>query len=135
MVTVNESLTLPIRSEEDIVRVRSQVKAYAQQNKLSLLDQTKLITAASEIARNTLIYGLGGDCKFEILLDGYKVGIKLSFIDKGPGIENIELALKDGFTSGKGLGLGLGGSKRLVDEFNIISKPNKGTSIILVKWK
>lgn len=135
MITVKESVTLPIKSEEDIARIRSQVKIYAQQNRLSLIEQTKLITAASEIARNTLIYGLGGECRFEVLLDNSKAGIQLTFIDKGPGIPNIEQALKDGFTSGKGLGLGLGGSKRLVDEFSIQSAPNEGTCIRLAKWK
>src|SRR5687768_14700405 len=106
--------TLPIYSEADIVLVRKTVRAWTAELKFSVVDQTKLITAASEIARNTLIYGKGGTVRMEQLEDGTKTGIRLTFKDEGPGIDNLEQALVDGFTSGKGLGLGLSGSKRLV---------------------
>jgi len=101
---------------------------------LTLVDQTKLVTAASELARNTLIYGGGGEMQLESL-NGPRVGVRLTFIDQGPGIENLELALRDGFTTGTGLGLGLGGSKRLVNEFDIQSKPGEGTKVTVTRWK
>jgi serine/threonine-protein kinase RsbT len=101
---------------------------------LSLVDQTKLVTAASELARNTLIYGGGGTMQLE-WLNGPRLGVRLTFVDHGPGIANIDLALRDGFTTGTGLGLGLGGSKRLVNEFEIDSKPGKGTRVAVTRWK
>ena len=102
---------------------------------LSLVDQTKLVTAASELARNTIKYGGGGEVHLDSLVDGVRQGIGLLFVDAGPGIPDIETALRDGFTTGGGLGLGLGGSKRLADEFDIESRPGEGTAVLVVKWK
>lgn len=126
---------LPIRSGDDVVRVRQHVRNAAAANGLSLVDQTKLVTAASELARNTLIHGGGGVARVEVVKSANgRAGVKLAFADEGPGIANIELALKDGWTSGTGLGLGLSGSKRLVDEFELSSEPGAGTSVVVVKW-
>jgi serine/threonine-protein kinase RsbT len=126
---------LPIRSGDDVVRVRQQVRTAAAANGLSLVDQTKLVTAASELARNTLIYGGGGVARVEAVKSATgRSGVKLAFVDEGPGIPNIDLALKDGWTSGSGLGLGLSGSRRLVDEFELTSAPGAGTSVVVVKW-
>lgn len=124
-----------IAGSEDIVRVRQTVRAYAIEIGLSLVDQTKIVTAASEIARNTLDYGGGGEATVEIVDNGQRKGIRLVFADKGTGIEDITLAMKDGFTTGKGLGLGLSGAKRLVNEFDINSEFGKGTEVTLVRWK
>lgn len=126
---------LPIRSGDDVVRVRQQVRVRAVAAGLSLVDQTKLITAASELARNTLDYGGGGEATIELLSVPPRRGVRIVFEDKGPGIANIEQALKDGFTSGQGLGLGLGGAKRLVNDFSIVSKPGEGTRITIARWK
>jgi serine/threonine-protein kinase RsbT len=117
-----------------MVAVRRRVREVASQVGLSLVDQTKLVTAASELARNTLIYGGGGTMQLESL-NGPRVGIRLTFVDQGPGISNLELALRDGFTTGSGLGLGLGGSKRLVNEFEIQSKVGEGTKVVVTRWK
>ena len=117
-----------------MVAVRRRVREVAAKVGLSLVDQTKLVTAASELARNTLIYGGGGSMELESL-NGPRLGIRLTFVDNGPGIANIELALRDGFTTGSGLGLGLGGSKRLVNEFEIASPPGKGTRVAVTRWK
>src|SRR5580765_1318370 len=125
-MSVVHSETIPVVSEADMVAVRRRVREVAAKVGLSLVDQTKLVTAASELARNTLIYGGGGSMELESL-NGPRLGIRLTFVDNGPGIANIELALRDGFTTGSGLGLGLGGSKRLVNEFEIASTPGKGT--------
>ena len=126
---------LPIRSGDDVVRVRQQVRTKAAENGLSLVDQTKLVTAASELARNTLVYGGGGVARLEAVKSANgRAGVKLSFTDQGPGIPDLELALTDGWTSGGGLGLGLSGARRLVDEFELDSKPGIGTSIVVVKW-
>ncbi|NML30299.1 anti-sigma regulatory factor [Paraburkholderia antibiotica] len=127
--------TLPIRSDEQIVRLRRLVREKAVALGLSLIDQTKFVTAASELARNTLTYGRGGDACFYTMQRDGRVGLRLDFIDHGPGIADIQLALTDGFTSGKGLGLGLGGAKRLCDEFEIRSAPGEGTHISITKWK
>ncbi|HEY0936366.1 MAG TPA: anti-sigma regulatory factor [Trebonia sp.] len=126
---------LPIRSGDDVVRVRQQVRTVAAENGLSLVDQTKLVTAASELARNTLVYGGGGAARLEAVKspNGRK-GVRLQFTDEGPGIPDLELALTDGWTSGGGLGLGLSGARRLVDEFELNSKPGTGTSVTVVKW-
>jgi serine/threonine-protein kinase RsbT len=126
---------LVLRSSEDIVRMRSAVREQAIAQGFSLIDQTKLVTAASELARNTLDYGGGGECDVARLADGNKKGLRLVFTDQGPGIANIEQALKDGFTSGGGLGLGLGGAKRLSSEFDIRSEPGKGTRVMIARWK
>jgi serine/threonine-protein kinase RsbT len=133
-MSVVHSETIPVVSEADMVVVRRRVREVAAKVGLSLVDQTKLVTAASELARNTLIYGGGGSMELESL-NGPRLGIRLTFVDNGPGIANIELALRDGFTTGSGLGLGLGGSKRLVNEFEIASTPGKGTRVAVTRWK
>jgi serine/threonine-protein kinase RsbT len=125
---------VPIVSEPDVVTVRRRVREVSAQLGLSLVDQTKIITAASELARNTMIYGGGGSMQIQTL-NGPRLGLRLTFEDHGPGIPDIELALRDGFTTGSGLGLGLGGSKRLVNEFEIVSRPNEGTRISITRWK
>jgi serine/threonine-protein kinase RsbT len=126
---------LPIQSGDDVVRVRQQVRNAAAASKLSLVDQTKLVTAASELARNTLVFGGGGVARVErVTSPSGRTGVKLTFADEGPGIADIDLALTDGWTSGSGLGLGLSGTKRLVDEFELTSKPGAGTSVTVVKW-
>ena len=125
----------PLRTDEDVIRVRSQVRECAVELGLSLVDQTKLVTAASELARNMLRYGGGGEVHMAALTDANRRGCQLAFIDQGPGIEDIELALTDGYTSGGGLGLGLGGARRLVDEFEIDSRPGAGTRVTIRKWR
>jgi serine/threonine-protein kinase RsbT len=124
-----------IRSGEDIVLVRQAVRLWAIDLKFSLVDQTKIITAASEIARNTLDYGGGGTVRLEALNDNERRGLRLIFEDKGPGIEDVDRALKDGYTTGSGLGLGLGGAKRLVTEFEVVSRPGEGTRVTLTRWR
>jgi len=128
-------LTLPLRSDEDVVALRRHVRERAVAITLSLVDQTKLVTAASELARNTIKYGGGGEVHLDTLEDGFKRGIGLLFVDSGPGIADLDMALRDGYTTGGGLGLGLGGSKRLVDEFEIDSRTGEGTAVSVVKWK
>ncbi len=130
-----QRVTLPLRSDEDVVSLRKQVRERAVAIALSLVDQTKLVTAASELARNTIKYGGGGEVHLDSLADAGRKGIGLIFVDNGPGIADIEQALRDGFTSGGGLGLGLGGSRRLVDEFDIDSRTGEGTAVSVVKWK
>jgi serine/threonine-protein kinase RsbT len=124
-----------IRKSEDVVRVRQQTRLSAVAAGLSLVDQTKIITAASELARNTLDYGGGGEAIIEVRQDGGRSGIKLVFEDHGPGIPDVEQALRDGFTSGSGLGLGLGGARRLSNEFAIESKVGVGTKVTVTRWK
>lgn len=126
---------LPIKSSGDVVSVRQAVRAAAMEQGFSLVDQTKLVTAASELARNTLDYGGGGAVRVEVIVEGIRKGVRLNFKDQGPGIADIELAMRDGYTSGGGLGLGLGGAKRLVNEFHIDSAPGKGTSITITRWR
>jgi serine/threonine-protein kinase RsbT len=126
---------LEIRSSDDIVRVRQQTRILAIEVGLGLVDQTKIITAASELARNTLDYGGGGELRLECVEDGRRRGLRLTFVDNGPGIADIEQALKDGYTSGSGLGLGLGGARRLSNEFSIESKVGVGTKIAITRWK
>lgn len=125
----------PIRNSEDIVKIRQGVRTMALEIALSLVDQTKIITAASEIARNTLDYGGGGDAVIEIVSTGLRKGIRLTFSDQGPGIPDLAKAMTDGYTTGKGLGLGLSGSKRLVNEFDIDTTVGEGTRITLIRWK
>ncbi|HEX2828530.1 MAG TPA: anti-sigma regulatory factor [Burkholderiales bacterium] len=127
--------TLPIRTSEDIVRMRQAVRERAVSQGFSLVDQTKIVTAASELARNTLDYGGGGDVEVTVLANGSRSGLRLSFVDHGPGIADIATALRDGYTSGNGLGLGLGGAKRLSSEFAIDSKPGQGTRVTITRWK
>ncbi|BAN25844.1 anti-sigma regulatory factor [Caballeronia insecticola] len=134
-VTSSPPDTLPIRSDEQIVRLRQFVREKAVAQGLSLIDQTKFVTAASELARNTLIYGGGGDVHCYLIERNGRRGLKLEFVDNGPGIPDIQRALSDGFTSGSGLGLGLGGAKRLCDEFDIRSSPGEGTHVSIIKWK
>ena len=126
---------LPVRSEHDIVASRQKVRTLCQQLKFSLVDQTKLITAASELSRNTLVHGGGGRMRWELLEQGLKRGLRLHFEDEGAGIADLNLALTDGYTSGGGMGLGLPGSKRLVHEFEIVSAPGKGTRVSITRWK
>jgi serine/threonine-protein kinase RsbT len=132
-VPVRTEQVTPIVTEEDIVQVRSVVKLAAINAGFSLINQTKIVTAASELARNTLEYGGGGVMKVEILDEG-RVGVRIRFEDQGPGIENIDLAMRDGWTSGRGMGLGLSGSKRLMDDFELLSTPGKGTVVVITKW-
>lgn len=124
-----------VSSEGDIVLVRQMVRKWSIEISCSVVDQTKVVTAASELARNLLIYGGGGEVVLEQLQEGLRKGLRISFIDQGPGIPDVELALKDGFTSGKGMGLGLGGAKRLVNEFTLHTEVGKGTKIVITKWK
>ena len=124
-----------IRNSDDVILARRLVRDVAVVQGLTLVEQTKLITAASELARNTLVRGGGGEMVVEVLRDGGRRGVKVSFVDEGPGIPNVELAMRDGFSTGSGLGLGLSGSKRLVDEFAIESNPGKGTKVMIVRWK
>jgi serine/threonine-protein kinase RsbT len=126
---------IQIKQSDDVVRVRQLTRTFAVEIGLSLVDQTKIITASSELARNTLDYGGGGEVTVELLDQGARRGVRLTFEDKGPGIPDIEQALKDGFTSGKGMGLGLGGAKRLCNEFSIHSKPGEGTKVSIARWK
>jgi serine/threonine-protein kinase RsbT len=126
---------LEIRSSDDVVKIRQQTRVMAVAAGLSLVDQTKIITAASELARNTLDYGGGGEALMEVVEENARRGVRLVFEDQGPGIPDIEQALKDGFTSGSGLGLGLGGARRLSNEFAIESKPGIGTKITIARWK
>ena len=126
---------LEIRSSDDIVRVRQFVRQRAAHIGLGIVDQTKLVTAASELARNTLDYGQGGTMRIAEVNEGLRRGIRLVFEDQGPGIANIELALTDGYTTGKGLGLGLSGARRLSNEFDIKSEPGKGTRVMIARWK
>lgn len=126
---------MPIRSAQDLVLVRQAVRTWSAELKFSLVEQTKMVTAASELARNTLDYGKGGHVTLEILQEGLRKGLRLSFEDKGPGIPDIELALRDGYTSGGGMGLGLGGARRLVNDFDIVSKVGEGTRVTVTRWK
>ena len=127
--------TLEIRGTEDVVRVRQAVRTWSVKIGLGLVDQTKVVTAASEIARNTLDYGGGGSMSLEVVTNGSRQGIRLTFEDHGPGIADMDLALKDGYTTGDGLGLGLSGARRLSNEFDIWSRPGEGTRVTITKWK
>ncbi|RZL11967.1 MAG: anti-sigma regulatory factor [Rubrivivax sp.] len=127
--------TSALQSQEDVVRLRQQVRQFAAAQGLSLVEQTKLITAASELARNTVLYGGGGHAHLSLLQRNGRVGLRLLFEDQGPGIADLALALTDGYTTGGGLGLGLSGSRRLSDEFEIDSAPGRGTRVTIVKWK
>ena len=125
---------LEVTSDQDVVRVRQLVRTVAVSAKLSLVDQTKLVTAASELARNTLVYGGGGSVEVSRVDNGRRQGIRIVFTDQGPGIADLELAFTDGYTTGGGLGLGLSGARRLVDEFDIKTEVGQGTSISVIKW-
>ena len=124
-----------IRGTQDIVGVRQVVREWAISMGFSLVDQTKIVTAASELARNVVVYGGGGTVAIEALNDGNRRGLRLAFEDRGPGIPDVEAALRDGFTTGHGLGLGLGGAKRLCNEFEIASRPGEGTRVVITRWR
>jgi serine/threonine-protein kinase RsbT len=132
---VLSSETMQLLSSEDVVLVRQAVRKRAVNLGLGLVDQTKIVTASSELARNTIDYGGGGTVRLDLIQNDKKAGLRLVFEDQGPGIPDIELALKDGYTSGQGMGLGLGGAKRLSNEFEISSTPGEGTRISIVRWK
>ena len=132
---VTKSETLSVRSAAEVVGVRHLVRKYAVELGLSLVEQTKIVTAASELARNTIDYGGGGTLLVEALDDGIRKGLRLTFEDHGPGIPDVDLALRDGFTSGTGMGLGLGGAKRLSNEFYLHTVPGEGTRVTIVRWK
>jgi serine/threonine-protein kinase RsbT len=132
---VLRSETLPVRSDGDVVLARQAVRRWAVEAGFTLVDQTKIVTAASELARNTVIYGKGGAHLLELLQDGARRGLRLMFEDKGPGIPDVRLALQDGYTTGTGLGMGLGGAKRLVNEFDLVSKVGEGTRVTVTRWK
>ena len=134
-VRVERSDDLQLRSGEDVVRLRQAVRERAVSAGFSLVDQTKIVTAASEIGRNTVQYGGGGMARISVVLNGTRRGVRLEFIDEGPGIKDVQQALQDGFTTGGGLGLGLSGAKRLCDEFDVQSEVGKGTRVYLVRWK
>ena len=131
---LGRSQTQPIVSDQDVVRVRKLVRTVAVETKLSLVDQTKLVTAASELARNTLVYGGGGEARVSTVDNGRRKGVRISFADSGPGIGDLDLALTDGYTTGGGLGLGLSGARRLVDEFDIETAVGQGTRVTVTKW-
>lgn len=135
MTTVLASGELPLKNEHDIVHARQTVRRLAQEQKFSLVDQTKLVTAASELARNALTHGGGGTLKWELLDNDVRRGIRLAFSDQGPGIPSIELALTDGWSSGNGMGLGLTGARRLVNEFDLESTVGVGTRVTVTRWK
>jgi serine/threonine-protein kinase RsbT len=134
-MSVSKNEVLPIRVSDDVVLVRQAVRKWTIEQGFSLVDQTKMITAASELARNTLDYGGGGTVRLEALEERGRKGLRLTFEDQGPGIADLELALTDGYTTGKGLGMGLSGSKRLVNEFEIDSRPGEGTRVAITRWK
>ncbi len=135
MAPAERSGTLPLESEQHIVASRQMVRSLCQTLKLSLVDQTKMVTAASELSRNTLIHGGGGRMRWEWVESGARQGLRLHFEDEGPGIADIGLAMTDGYTTKKGMGLGLPGSKRLVNEFHIDTAPGQGTRVSITKWK
>jgi serine/threonine-protein kinase RsbT len=134
MATLRDEI-VPIRAPEDIVRVRQIVREWTIVQKFSLVEQTKMITAASELARNTLEHGGGGQVRLEALNDGTKLGLRLTFKDTGPGIADVEQAMKDGYSTYGGMGLGLSGSKRLVNDFSIASRPGEGTTVMIARWR
>jgi serine/threonine-protein kinase RsbT len=132
---VERKVELGLRSGEDVVRLRQAVRESALGVGFSLVDQTKVVTAASELGRNTIQYGGGGRVEISTVTDGVRRGVRLEFVDQGPGIADLKLAMQDGFTTGGGLGLGLSGAKRLSDQFEIESAPGKGTRVVIVRWK
>jgi serine/threonine-protein kinase RsbT len=133
-MVVSKAELLPVREEPEVVGVRQLVRAWCVELKFSLVDQTKMVTAASELARNTLIHGQGGTVELQVVENFDRRGLRLIFEDKGPGIPDIDLAMKDGYTTGHGMGLGLGGSKRLVHEFEISSQVGQGTRVAITRW-
>lgn len=134
-MTVLRDESRPVQSSQDVVAVRQVAREWAVSLGFSLVDQTKIVTAASELARNTVLYGGGGSVRLEALNDGQRRGLRLTFEDKGPGIQDVEQALRDGYSTGTGLGLGLGGAKRLSSEFDIQSRAGEGTRVTMTRWK
>lgn len=134
-IRVVTSEVLEIRTSDDIVAVRQAARKRSVEMGFNLVDQTKVVTASSELARNTLDYGGGGMCRVEVVENGVRRGLRLTFEDQGPGIADINQALTDGYTSGNGMGLGLGGAKRLSHEFELFSKPGEGTRVSILRWK
>jgi serine/threonine-protein kinase RsbT len=135
MLTTRRREVLQVRSDSDVVRARQAVRSMCAELGFSLVDQTKMVTAASELARNTVIHGRGGTVTIESLEDGAKRGVRMTFEDEGPGISDVARALTDGYTSGSGMGLGLGGSRRLVHDFEIQSTPGTGTRVVALRWR
>ena len=133
-MSVRSSGSQPIRIEQDVVLARQTSRKLAQECGMRLIDMTKMVTAVSELARNTMVYGGGGDMDWQIIEDGARVGLRLVFRDEGPGIPDLKLAMTDGWTSGSGLGLGLTGAKRLVEEFELETAPGQGTRITITRW-
>jgi serine/threonine-protein kinase RsbT len=134
-VPITKTDAVPVRTEHDIVLARQHVRKLTQELAFGLVDQTKMVTAASELARNAVIYGGGGTMRWEVLVDGARRGLRLHFVDEGPGIPDLAQALTDGWTSGTGMGLGLSGAKRLVNEFELDSAPGRGTRVTVTRWK
>jgi serine/threonine-protein kinase RsbT len=134
-MVVQRSETFPLRAAEDVVRLRQAVRAWAVDLGFSLIDQTKVVTAASELARNTVDHGGGGTARLETLQEGSRRGVRVIFEDKGPGMADVERALQDGFTTGRGLGLGLGGARRLSSDFSIDSRVGQGTRVMITRWR
>lgn len=135
MASLTASGAMPLREERDIVLSRQVVRKLTQELQFSLVDQTKMVTAASELSRNTVVYGQGGEMRWEVVEQGSKKGLRLCFEDKGPGIADLDLALTDGWTSGSGMGMGLSGSKRLVNEFDVHTTVGAGTRVTIVRWR
>ena len=133
-MTVRSSGTQPIHIEQDVVLARQTARKLATECGMRLIDLTKMVTAVSELARNTMVYGGGGDMDWQIVEDGVRTGLRLTFRDEGPGIPDLKLAMTDGWTSGSGMGLGLTGAKRLVEEFELDTEPGKGTRITITRW-
>jgi serine/threonine-protein kinase RsbT len=134
-MAVTKTDFLPLRAEQDIVIARQMVRKLTQEAAFGIVDQTKMVTAASELARNALVYGGGGEMRWELLSEGNRRGLRLHFIDRGPGIPDVKQAMVDGWTSGSGLGLGLSGAKRLVNEFDLETAAGKGTRVTITRWK
>jgi serine/threonine-protein kinase RsbT len=134
-VTATAAEELPLAREQDVDSVRQGVRAAMSEMGFSIVDRTKMVTAASELARNIMDYGGGGLVRMQRLTEGVRVGLRLAFVDDGPGIADVDLALTDGYSSGDGLGLGLSGSRRLVNEFDIVSSPNCGTTVTITRWR
>lgn len=134
-MAVLKAESFPLRSEDDVVRVRQAAREWAVELGFSLVDQTKIVTAASELARNTIVHGGGGGVTLEALNDFSRRGLRLMFVDKGPGIPDVAQALKDGYTTGTGLGLGLGGARRLMSDFTIVSEAGQGTRVTVTRWR
>lgn len=134
-IEIRGSGEMPVRTEQDVVAARQTVRKLSVEAGFSIVEQTKMVTAASELARNAVIYGGGGTMQWQVLVDGPKKGLRLKFQDAGPGIPDLDLAMTDGWTSGAGLGLGLSGAKRLVNEFDLSSQVGQGTTVTITRWK